>query len=104
MPYKYNLTKQHHFKKHTYRQSNYSDYNKSLKNRGRIDVWISDDILESWQDDVRIYDGTGSTVLSQTQIVLSKLKRHFSSDTIMQLKNKTAPMESYFQTPSSDLA
>jgi len=61
MPYKYNLTKQHHFKKHTYRQSNYSDYNKSLKNRGRIDVWISDDILESWQDDVRIYDGTGST-------------------------------------------
>ena len=52
MPYKYNLTKQHHFKKHTYRQSNYSDYNKALKNRGRIDVWISDDILESWQYDV----------------------------------------------------
>ena len=34
-------------------------------------------------------------VLSQTQIVGSKLKRHFSSDTIMQLKNKTAPMTSF---------
>jgi len=43
-------------------------------------------------------------VLSQTQIVGSKFKRHFSSDTIMPLKNKTAPMASYFQTPSSDLA
>lgn len=46
MPYKYSQTKQHHFKKHTYRQSNYSDYNKALT---------------CWQADVRIYDGTGST-------------------------------------------
>ncbi|PKG40090.1 hypothetical protein CXF74_04545 [Psychromonas sp. Urea-02u-13] len=35
-------------------------------------------------------------VLSQTQIVGSKLKRHFSSDTIMQLKKKTAPMTLFF--------
>ena len=39
MPYKANLTKQHHIKKHTYRQSDYSDYNKALKNRARIDIW-----------------------------------------------------------------
>jgi hypothetical protein len=39
MPYKANLTKQHHIKKHTYRQSHYSDYNKALKNRGRIDIY-----------------------------------------------------------------
>ena len=31
MPYKANLTKRHHIKKHTYRQSNYSDYNNALK-------------------------------------------------------------------------
>lgn len=62
MPYKYNASKRHHIKKHTYRLTNYSDYNNALKNRGRIDVWISDDILKSWQEDKRIYDGTGSTV------------------------------------------
>ena len=61
MPYKYNQTQQHHIKKHTYRQSNYSDYNNALKNRGRIDIWISEETLKFWQDDVRIYDGTGST-------------------------------------------
>ena len=62
MPYKANLTKQHHIKKHIYQQSNYSDYNKALKNRGRIDIWISDDILACWQDDYRTHDGTGSSV------------------------------------------
>ena len=61
MTYKYSQTKHRPIKKHTYRQSNYSDYNNALRNRGRIDVWISDDILGAWQDDVRIYDGTGST-------------------------------------------
>ena len=45
MPYKYNHAKRHHFKKHTYRMTNYSEYNQALKNRGRIDVWLSDDIL-----------------------------------------------------------
>ena len=62
MPYKYNASKHHHIKKHTYRLTHYSDYNKALKNRGRIDIWISDDILKCWQEDKRIYDGTGSTI------------------------------------------
>ena len=62
MPYKANLTKHHHIKKHIYRQSNYSDYNKAVKNRGRIDIGISDDILACWQDDYRTHDGTGSSV------------------------------------------
>ena len=61
MPYKHNDSKRHHFKKHTYRLTNHSDYNKALKNRGRIDVWLSDDILNTWQNEERTYDGTGST-------------------------------------------
>lgn len=62
MPYKYNDKKRHHFKKRPYRLTNHSDYNQSLKNRGRIDVWLSDDILDDWQNEGRLYDGTGSTV------------------------------------------
>ena len=62
MPYKYNLSKRQHFKKHAYRQRNYSDYNQSLRNRGRFDIWMSDDILKCWQNNERTYDGTGSTV------------------------------------------
>ncbi len=45
-----------------YRLTNYSDYNQALKNRGRIDAWLSDYILDNWQDEDRVYDGIGSSV------------------------------------------
>ncbi|WP_273992314.1 transposase [Vibrio parahaemolyticus] len=62
MPYKHNDPKRHHFKKHTYRLTNYSEYNQVLKKWGRIDVWLSGNILDNWQAKERIHDGTGSTV------------------------------------------
>ena len=62
MPYKYNGSRRHHFKKHTYRQTNYAEYNQSLRDRGRIDIWLSDDIIENWQTEQRSYDGTGSSL------------------------------------------
>ena len=61
MPYKYNGSRRHHFKKPTYRQTNYAEYNQSLRDRGRIDIWLSDDIIENWQTKQRAYDGTGSS-------------------------------------------
>ena len=61
MPYKYNGSRRHHFKKPTYRQTNYAEYNQSLRDRGRIDIWLSDDIIENWQTEQRSYDGTGSS-------------------------------------------
>ena len=61
MPYKYNESRRHHFKKPTYRQTNYAVYNQSLRDRGRIDIWLSDDIIENWQTKQRAYDGTGSS-------------------------------------------
>ena len=62
MPYKINDAKRHHFKKHTYRLTNHAQYNQALKNRGRFDLWLSDEILDNWQDNERSHDGTGSTV------------------------------------------
>ena len=61
MPYKHNESKRHHFKKHTYRQANYAEYNQSLRDRGRIDIWLSADIMANWQTEQRLYDGTGSS-------------------------------------------
>lgn len=62
MPNKHNNGKRHKFKKAKYRLSNHKDYNQTLKNRGRIDVWLSEDILQTWQNDTRVFDGNGSTV------------------------------------------
>ncbi|MGF1878937.1 IS5 family transposase [Photobacterium frigidiphilum] len=62
MPYKHNDRKRHHFKKHTYALNNYRKYNQALRQRGRFDIWISEDIISNWQHDTRVYDGTGSSV------------------------------------------
>lgn len=35
--------------KKKYRIKNWSDYNESLKQRGMMEVWINDDILDKWQ-------------------------------------------------------
>ena len=61
MPFKHTQSKRHHFKKHTYRQFNYAEYNQSLRDRGRIDIWLSDEIIKNWQSEQRTYDGTGSS-------------------------------------------
>jgi len=45
MPHKYNLARQHNLNKAKYRQFDYAKYNNSLRNRGRIDIWLSNDIL-----------------------------------------------------------
>ena len=42
-------------------KKNYAEYNQSLRDRGRIDIWLSDDIIENWQTEQRSYDGTGSS-------------------------------------------
>ncbi len=40
--------------------TNWSEYNKSLKQRGSLEIWISDDIEETWYEQDRINDGTGN--------------------------------------------
>jgi len=42
-----------------YKITNWSQYNKSLKQRGGLEIWISDDIEETWYEEDRINDGTG---------------------------------------------
>ena len=79
MPYKANLTKRHHFKKHTYRQSNYSDYNNALKNRGFVsredDPEMYRDTYEEAQRIIRISD--------EIRISLQKIdKQTFENDTL----------------------
>ena len=48
-------------KKQRYKVENWSDYNESLKRRGDIEVWLSQELIDNWYEKERIYDGTGST-------------------------------------------
>ena len=59
MPNKYAEKKGWKLPKQKYKVSNWSDYNRALRQRGSIDIWLSDDMVNSWYETNRIYDGTG---------------------------------------------
>lgn len=60
MPNKYAEKKGWKLPNQKYKVSNWSDYNKALRQRGSIDIWLSDDIVNSWYEVNRTYDGTGA--------------------------------------------
>jgi hypothetical protein len=61
MPNKFNALKRHHIPKQRYKVSNWPEYNGFLKQRGRLDFWINDDLIEHWYHAERVFDGTGSS-------------------------------------------
>ena len=61
MPYKFLHEKGIEIKKQVYRVSNWSEYNKAMIMRGRIDTYINPNVISKWYENERIYDGTGST-------------------------------------------
>jgi hypothetical protein len=63
MPNKYPEKKGWDVPKQKYTVSNWSDYNKSLRSRGDITVWLSDEAIEHWYQPERVYDGTGTPQL-----------------------------------------
>ena len=52
MPYKLKDPYRHKFPKAKYRVSNWSEYNESLKNRGSLTIWISEDVITTWHPEI----------------------------------------------------
>jgi hypothetical protein len=48
MPHKFNADRRHKFGRQKYRVTNWSAYNKSLRQRGDLTIWISDEALCLW--------------------------------------------------------
>jgi len=67
MPYKFNASRQHKFKKKRYRVSNWSAYNKSLRQRGDVTVWLNVDVVDAWTAEQRATPG-GQPVYSDLAI------------------------------------
>ena len=60
MLYKYLKEKGCKIPKQKYKLTNWSEYNESLKRRGNIEIWLSQEIINNWNEQNRIYDGTGT--------------------------------------------
>ncbi|MFA3919481.1 transposase [Ruegeria hyattellae] len=48
MPYKFNDARRNKFPKAKYRVTNCSEYNESLRQRGDVTLWVSDDVVQNW--------------------------------------------------------
>lgn len=48
MPYKFNDARRDKFPKAKYRVTNCSEYNESLRQRGDVTIWVSDDVVKKW--------------------------------------------------------
>ena len=59
MPFKYPTKKGWHVPKQKHRLRNWSEYNKALVNRGRIDFWLEESAIERWYEPYTPNDGTG---------------------------------------------
>ncbi len=48
MPHKFNDARRDKFPKAKYRVTNCSKYNESLRRRGDVTIWVSEDVVENW--------------------------------------------------------
>ena len=48
MPRKFNATRRHKFDKAQYRVINWAEYNESLRQRGNLTIWVSEEAQSVW--------------------------------------------------------
>ena len=60
MPYKYPKDKGWDVPKQKYKLRNWTAYTKALKNRGRIDFWLTKEAIANWHETDQVNIGTGA--------------------------------------------
>ena len=60
MPHKFNAARRHKFDKAQYRVINWAEYNESLRQRGDLTIWVSEEAQSVWSAPVSEED-TGMT-------------------------------------------
>ena len=69
MPHKFNAPRRHKIGKQKHRVTNWSDYNESLRRRGDLTIWVSEEIQDSWSAPPRTSPG-GQQTYSDLAITL----------------------------------
>ena len=69
MPHKFNEARRHKFEKKQYRITNWPEYNASLRQRGDVTLWLSDEVQAAWSAERRKTRG-GQPVYSDLAITV----------------------------------
>ena len=57
MPFKYHAEHRHHIPKPRYRVTNWAEYDASVRQRGSLTVWFTDEAIRGWQAEPRTTPG-----------------------------------------------
>jgi transposase len=57
LPFKYHAEQRHHIPKPRYRVTNWAEYDASLKRRGSLTVWFTDEAIRAWRAEPRTTPG-----------------------------------------------
>jgi IS5 family transposase len=57
LPFKYHAEHRHHIPKPRYRVTNWAEYDASLKRRGSLTVWFTDEAIQAWRAEPRTTPG-----------------------------------------------
>src|SRR4051812_22703719 len=57
LPFKLNQDRRHHIPEQTRKVTNWRDYDESLRRRGSVTVWFSDEAVEAWEAERRTSRG-----------------------------------------------
>src|SRR4051795_10111305 len=57
LPFKLNQDRRHHIPEQKRRVTNWRDYDESLRRRGSLTVWFSDEAVEAWEAERRTSRG-----------------------------------------------
>jgi hypothetical protein len=57
LPFKYHAEHRHHIPKPRYRVTNWGEYDASLKRRGSLTVWFTDESIQAWRAEPRTTPG-----------------------------------------------
>ena len=71
MPFKYFRSRRSAANRAPEKKRNWSEYNKRMKMRGDITIWLSPDVIQQWHIADRIYDGNGAPNLYSDMAILT---------------------------------
>src|SRR5208283_3363112 len=57
LPFKYHAEHRHHIPKPRYRVTNWAEYDASLRRRGSLTVWLTDEAIAAWRAERRTTPG-----------------------------------------------
>ncbi len=90
MPHKFNAARRHKFDKAQYRVINWAEYNESLRQRGDLTIWVSDEAQSVWRAPRRTSRGGQrrySELAIETCLTLRTAYRGYSADREHQFRN-----------------